>query len=175
MLPGLCYPDSNWNTHFNIPSRCNSWSSCWSSTWCDSCGGLCWNNNMEVQAMNSLLCKYSLNLGPSTLLYLHHTDKDKKEWCHSLIVFTSRFILQTVKPTPPMIKVLRWQWKHLLKVNRVPWCQPLLLRTIIVGVVVYNLFYIVLFRSQKAYPCFKVYRACGTDAWRQEQRIWVGV
>ena len=136
MLPGLCYPDSNWNTnlHFNIPSRC-SWSSCWSSTWCNSCGGLCWNNNnnMEVQAINSLLCKYSLNLGPSTLLYLHHTDKDKKEWCHSMKASTSNCILHhvmTVKPTPPMIKVLRWQWKHLLKVNRVWGCQPLQLCTI---------------------------------------------
>ena len=62
--------------HFNMPSRCNSWGCCWSCTWCDSCGGLCWNNNnnMEVQAINLLLCNYSLNLGPSTLLYLHHTD-----------------------------------------------------------------------------------------------------
>ena len=78
MLPGLCYLDSNWNTiiHFNMPSRCNSWDRCWSCSWCDSCGGLCWNNNnsMEVQAINLLLCNYSLNLGPSTLLYLHHTD-----------------------------------------------------------------------------------------------------
>ena len=33
----------------------------------------------------------------------------------------------------------------------------------------------IFFRSQKAYPCFKVWGACCADASRQGQRIWAGV
>ena len=74
--------DCNWNTN-TTNNRCSSWSCCWSCcrgcTQYDSCGrtyNSIWSSNTEVQTVNLLLCKYSLNLGPSTLfyLYLHHTE-----------------------------------------------------------------------------------------------------
>ena len=73
----LKWYSSNTNLCVYISSRCNSWSHCWSSTQCDTCGGVCWNNNnVEVQIINSLLCIYSISI---SVIQLHFTTQTKTE------------------------------------------------------------------------------------------------